>query len=103
MVSFLISAGTLWFLLVLFHEGSNFDVQEQQALTIILVVSFAGWIANMLLPDGFWPIAVLLQASTLYFAVDKFCGYSTRTTWKVVISFFGVHLILSMIITHFVF
>ncbi|WP_294387737.1 hypothetical protein [Prosthecobacter sp.] len=103
MVSFLISAGTLWFLLVLFHEGSNFEAQEQQALTIILVVSFVGWAANMLLPDGFWPVALLLQVVTLYLAVDKFCGYSTRTTWKIVISFFGAHLILSMIVVHFVF
>lgn len=103
MVSFVISAGTLWFLLVLFHEGSNFDAQEQQALAIILVVSLVGWVANLLLPDGFGPVALLLQVVALYFAVDKLCGYSTRTTWKIVGSFFGAHLILSMIIAHFVF
>jgi hypothetical protein len=96
MLSFLISAGTLWFLLVLFHEGSNFEEQEQQAITITLVVAFVGT-AAVLLPDGLEPAGLLLQIVALYIAVDKFCGYSTRTTWKIVASFFCVQVVWAII------
>ncbi len=101
MLSFFISACILWFLLVLFNEGSHYEIQQQQAITISLVVAFAGLLLGLAvtaisLPGG-WLLVSAGKAAVLYIAVDKFCGYSTRTTWKIVISFVGVHLIWGMI------
>ena len=99
MLSFTISAGILWFLLVAFHEGSNFGIQEQQAITITLIVSFAGMLFGLLLPDRLSLLGLLPQGGVLYLALDKFCGYSTRTTLKIMGWFIALHLILSLIVS----
>lgn len=97
MLSFTISAGILWFLLVAFHEGSNFEIQEQQAITITLIVAFAGMLIGLVLPDRLELLGLLPQGGVLYLALDKFCGYSTRTTLKIMGWFVVLHLILSLI------
>ncbi|MFO1486659.1 MAG: hypothetical protein U1F71_25080 [Verrucomicrobiaceae bacterium] len=102
MLSFTISAGILWFLLVAFHEGSNFEVQEQQAILITLITSVVGSVARAVLPSNLHMLSLLPQIIVLYFALDKICGYSTRTTLKITCWFLGLHLILSLIISFFV-
>lgn len=102
MLSFTISAGILWFLLVAFHEGSNFDHQEQQAITITLLTSFTGAVAGFLLREHFAMLRLVPQAVVLYLALDKFCGYSTRTTLKIMGWFLGLHLVLSLIVSFFI-
>lgn len=98
---FIINACILWFLLVMFNEESNCETQQQSAITITLVVTFVGAIiklaVNFYLPPDFEFVALLGNALVLYVAVEKFCGYSGRTTMKIVVSFFGVQLIWGMI------
>lgn len=97
MPTVVITAGLLWFLLALFHEGSNYEVLQQQSITLILMVSFVGWLAGVLAP-GLWIVAMTLQIVTLYFGIDWLCGYSKKTNHKIIVSFFGLQLIGVMII-----
>ena len=101
MISFVISACIIWFLLVLFNEGNNYEIQQHQAITITLVVTLVGLLINLAvsfyLPPGFWIVALLGRVAVLYVAVDTFCGYSSRTTWKIVVSFFGLLMIWGML------
>ncbi len=98
---FIINACILWFLLVMFNEETNYETQQQSAITITLVVTFVGMLIRLAvkfyLPPDFGFVALLGNALVLYIAVEKFCGYSSRTTLKIVVSFFGVHLIWGMI------
>lgn len=98
---FIINACILWFLLVMFNDESHYETQQQPAITITLVVTFAGMLirlaVNYCLPPGFGLVAGLGTALVLYIAVGKFCGCSSRTTLKIVVSFFGVQLIWGMI------
>lgn len=98
---FIINACILWFLLVLFAEDSNYESQQQSAITITLVVTFVGLLIKLAvgycLPPGFGFLTPLGNALVLYIAVERFCGYSSRTTLKIVVSFFGVQLIWGMI------
>jgi hypothetical protein len=51
------------------------------------------------LPDRLALLGLLPQGGVLYLALDKFCGYSTRTTLKIMGGFIGLHLILSLIVS----
>lgn len=97
----IINACILWFLLVLLAEDSNYESQQQSAITITLVVTFVGLLirlaVNFYLPEDFGFVAGLGSLLVLYIAVEKICGYSSRTTMKIVFSFFGVQLIWGII------
>ena len=103
MISFALSAGILWLLLIVFHEGTSFEVQERNTLIIIGVVCLVGRISALLLPSGWGVLGLLFQVAALYLIIDRLCGYSTRTILKIMISFFGTHMILSMIISKLVY
>jgi len=98
MLSFTLSAAILWFLLVAFHEGSNFEIQEQQAITITLIVAFTGMLIRLALPEHLTLLGLFPQGMVLYLALDKFCGYSTRTTLKIMGWFVALHLIWGLIV-----
>lgn len=99
--SFLISACLLWFLFALFNEESDYERQQQAAITITLVVTVVGLLIKLAvgscLPPDFGFVVPLGNALVLYVAVERFCGYSGRTTLKIVVSFFGVQLIWGMV------
>lgn len=98
---FILNACLLWFLLAMFNEDSNYETQQQSAITITLVVTFVGLLIRLAvkyyLPPDFGFVAGLGNALVLYVAVGKFCGCSSRTTLKIVVSFFGAQLIWGMI------
>lgn len=56
---------------------------------------------GLALPERLALLGLLPQGGVLYLALDKFCGYSTRTTLKIMGWFAALHLISSLIVSFF--
>ncbi len=93
MLTFVINAGILWFLLALFHEGSGYEVLQHQAITLVLLVSIVGAVGGLaagLAGTGWLIVALTAQVAALYFGQDWLCGHSRKTRQKIAVSFFGI-------------